>query len=69
MTRRSLKEGVQRSFEAPRRVTQLHVAVGKPDLPTLALPAEFCVSVGLPSLLEVKIWGSTSYKHILSCFR
>ena len=70
MTRRSLKEGVQRGFKALQQVTQLHVDVGKPDLPTSALPAEVCVPVGLPSLLEVEIsWGNTSYKHILSCFR
>lgn len=69
LTRRSLKEGMQRIFEALRRVTQLHVAVGKPDLLTPALPVEVCVPVGLPPLLEVKIWGNTSYKHILSWFR
>jgi len=66
LTRRSLKEGVQRGFEALWWVTQLHVAVGQPDLPSPALPAEVCVPVGLPSLLEVKIsCGNTSYRELL----
>lgn len=69
MTRRYLKEGVQRGVEALQRVIWPHIAVGKPDLPTPALPAEVCVPIGLLSLLEVKIsWRNTSNNHVLSFF-